>query len=305
LFAITETRLSRAPLVPFSAFRSRLLSAGNTLSFLSFAPVMATWFFLTLYLQEVRGYTALQAGLIFLPISLAVAAGAQASFTVIALADARLPFLAGGGIAAAGLAWLAQLSPGGALWAVIVPACLTMAGGGLMFAPITTAATSGAPPGQEGLASGLLNTSRQVGGAVGLAILATIAGAHHGGSPASLTAGFRPAFVVGAAIFAATALTGALILPRILGRPAHSEPGSPHARQHDGTSSPDARPIACGSPPGRPGRQPLADAEARDGDGARPRAVERLGAGRRQPRAGEEPDARNALARSADEGQPG
>ena len=224
-FAVVETRVARAPLVPFTAFRSRLLSAGNMLSFLSFVPVMATWFFLTLYLQEVRGYTPLQTGLIFLPVSLAVAVGAQASFKVIVQAGARVLFLAGGAIAAAGLAWLAQLTPGGSLWAVIIPACLTMIGGGLMFAPITMAATSGLPSGQGGLASGLLNTSRQTGGALGLAVLVTIATARHGGSAASLTAGFRAAFGVGTVIFAATAIIGAVILPRYLGTPISEEPG--------------------------------------------------------------------------------
>jgi EmrB/QacA subfamily drug resistance transporter len=230
VFAAVETRVARAPLVPFAVFRSRLVSVGNALSFLSFAPVMAAWFFLTLYLQEVRGYSPVRTGLIFLPVSLAVAAGTQASFKVITRADARLLFLGGGAAAAAGMAWLAQLIPqGGLLWAVIVPACLTTAGGGLMFAPVTTAATSGRLPGQGGLASGLFNTSRQVGGALGLAILATIAAAHHGASHAALTAGFCAAFAAGAGIFAATAITGALILPGRIGTPQNGDPG--HTRQ--------------------------------------------------------------------------
>jgi MFS family permease len=116
-----------------------------------------------------------------------------------------------------------------------------MMGGGLMFAPITIAVTSGLPPSQGGLASGLLNTSRQVGGALGLAILATVAATHHAGDHATLTAGFRAAFGIGAAIFAATALTGAAILPRHIaapGQPAqdrqppHSPPpASNHATQ--------------------------------------------------------------------------
>ena len=227
VFALVETRLARAPLVPFSVFRSRLVSAGNALSFLSFLPAMAIWFLLTLYLQDVRGYTALQAGLVFLPMSLAVAAGTQASFAVISRADTRLLFLAGGLTAAGGAAWLTQLAAYGSLWAIVVPACLAMAGGGLMFAPIMAAATTGLPPSQGGLASGLLNTSRQAGGALGLAILASIAAAHagaqHTGAPdgashaAALAAGFSAAFGIAAGIFAATAITGSLILPRQIG----------------------------------------------------------------------------------------
>ncbi|MBO0787531.1 MAG: MFS transporter [Actinobacteria bacterium] len=224
VFALVETRVARAPLVPFPVFRSRLVSAGNALSFLSFLPAMAIWFLLTLYLQDVRGFTALQAGLVFLPMSLAVAAGTQASFMVITRADTRLVFLGGGLTAAGGAAWLTQLAASGSLWAIVVPACLAMAGGGLMFAPIMTAATTGLPPSQGGLASGLLNTSRQAGGALGLAILASVAaartGTQHAGVPdgashaAALAAGFSAAFGIAAGIFAATAMIGALILPR-------------------------------------------------------------------------------------------
>jgi hypothetical protein len=221
VFALVEARVARAPVVPFSVFRSRLVSAGNALSFLSFLPVMAIWFFLTLYLQDVRGYTALQAGLVFLPMSLAVAAGTQVGFKVIGRADTRLLFLTGGLTAAGGAAWLAQLTPSGGLWAVIVPACLAMAGGGLMFAPIMAAATAGLPPGQGGLAS------RQVGGALGLAILASVGAAHagtqHGVGHPALTAGFSAAYGVAAGIFAATATIGSLILPRQVSTPKSGE----------------------------------------------------------------------------------
>jgi EmrB/QacA subfamily drug resistance transporter len=203
LFVLLETRVARAPLVPFSVFRSRLLSAGNLLSFLSFVPVMATWFFLTLYLQGVKGYTPSETGLLFLPMSLAVAGGSQVSFRVVSRFDARALFLSGGLIAAAGMAWLGRLAAGtDPVW-VIVPASVAMAGGGLMFAPITVAATSGVAPEQGGLASGLLNTTRQIGGAFGLAVLGTIAA----------DAGYATALDVGAATFVATAAAGAIALP--------------------------------------------------------------------------------------------
>jgi EmrB/QacA subfamily drug resistance transporter len=228
VFVLLEARVARAPLVPFPIFRSRLLLAGNLLSFLSFVPVMATWFFLTLYLQGVRGATPVQTGWLFLPLSLAVVAGSQLSFRAISRLDARGLFLAGGLIAAAGLAWLGRLSAGTQLLWVILPASLAMAGGGLMFAPITVAATSGLPPEQGGLASGLLNTTRQIGGALGLAVLGTVAAAHTGGHAAAgqgaaLSAGYGAALSVGAAIFAATAIAGAVVLPARLGAAA---PGS-------------------------------------------------------------------------------
>jgi EmrB/QacA subfamily drug resistance transporter len=202
-FVLLELRVARSPLVPFSVFRSGLLTAGNLLSFLSFVPVMATWFFLTLYLQGERGYTPMHTGLLFLPMSLAVVGGSQLGFRVIGRIDARALFFAGGAIAAAGLVWLAQLGAATEVVWVILPASLAMFGGGLMFAPIMLAGTSGAAPEQGGLASGLLNTTRQIGGALGLAVLGTIAAAHS----------YATAFAVAAAIYGATAIVGALALP--------------------------------------------------------------------------------------------
>jgi EmrB/QacA subfamily drug resistance transporter len=222
-FVLVETRMARTPLVPFWVFRSRLLSAGNLLSFMSFVPVMATWFFLTLYLQGVRGITPMQTGLMFLPLSLAVVGGSQVSFRIVSRTDARMLFVAGGLIAAAGLAWLGRLSAATALPWVIIPATITMVGGGLMFAPVTVASTAGVAPEQGGLASGLLNTTRQIGGALGLAVLATVAAAHNSGptgqGPAALSAGYATALSVGAAIFVATAIAGALALPARLDTP--------------------------------------------------------------------------------------
>lgn len=205
-FVVVETRLAPAPLVPFGVFRSRRISAGNLLSFLSFVPVMATWYFLTLYLQGVRDLTPLATGLLFLPVSLAVVGGSQLSFRLITRVDARLLFAVGGVIAAAGTAWLGRLTDDTGEGWVIVPACLSMVGGGLMFAPVTVAATSGVPPEQGGLASGLLNTTRQVGGALGLAVLGAIAGGR-------TTAGYATAFTLSAAIYVLTAVTGSIALP--------------------------------------------------------------------------------------------
>jgi EmrB/QacA subfamily drug resistance transporter len=231
LFALVETR-ARAPLVPFSAFRSRLLSAGNLMSFLSFLPVMATWFLLTLYLQRVRGFSPTEAGLVFLPMSLAVIGGSQVSFRIIARADARLLLAGGGLLAAAGMTWLGQLSADTSPAWVLVPACVAMAGGGLMFAPVTVAATVGAAAGEGGLASGLLNTTRQIGGALGLAVLGTVAAATTGTSEAAggLSAGYAAAFTAGAVIYVVTAAVGALALPARLSPPPSSPRAATRAR---------------------------------------------------------------------------
>jgi EmrB/QacA subfamily drug resistance transporter len=208
-FALVEARLARAPLVPFGVFRSRALSAGNVLSFLSFVPVLPTWFLLTLYLQGVRGCTPLQTGLLFVPMSLAVIGGSQLGFAVLPRASARALLAAGGLVACAGLAWLGALSDGTSLVWVIVAGSIAMVGGGVMFAPITVAATTVAGPEHGGLASGLLNTTRQLGGAVGLAVLGTLAS----------SAGRGTALTAGAAVFLATAAVGALALPARLESP--------------------------------------------------------------------------------------
>jgi EmrB/QacA subfamily drug resistance transporter len=232
VFVVAETRLTRSPLVPFAVFRSRPLWAGNLLSFLSFLPVLATWFFLTLYVQQVRGYTPIGAGLVFLPLSLALVGGSQASFRLMGRVEARILFATGGLLAAVGMAWLGRFSGSTEMVWVILPASITMAGGGLMSAPITVAATSGVGPEQGGLASGLLNTTRQLGGSLGLAVLGTIAAAHTGqpgtgqagAAQAMQTAGYAAALTVGAATFVLTALVGAFALPA---RPATSPPDRP------------------------------------------------------------------------------
>jgi EmrB/QacA subfamily drug resistance transporter len=244
-FAVLEMRLVRAPLVPFSVFRSRPLSAGNLLSFLSFVPVTATWFFLSLYLQGVRSYTPIQAGLIFLPISLAVIGGSQAGFKLISRVDGRLLIGVGGLVAAAGMAWLGQLSTDTAIAWVMAPACATMVGGGLMFAPVTVAATAGVAPEQGGLASGLLNTTRQVGGALGLAILGTIAAARTAGHvgesrAAALTAGYASAYLIGSGVFLATAIVGVVALPARL-IPSEASDDTAHGRPAAARARPAAK----------------------------------------------------------------
>jgi EmrB/QacA subfamily drug resistance transporter len=231
-FVVIETRVAGAPMLPFWVFRSRLLLAGNVLSFLSFVPVMATWFFLTLYLQDVRSYTPMETGLLLLPVSAAVVAGSQASFNVMSRLDARAVLATGGLVAAAGLGWLARLSTETSALSIILPASIAMAGGGLMSAPITVAGTSAAPE-HGGLASGLLNTTRQIGGALGLAVLGTIATAHTTAT----------ALGVGAAIFVVTAIAGAIALPARLG---------PQAGR---VEPPAARPVPSRATRRRPGRR--------------------------------------------------
>ncbi|HEX6499902.1 MAG TPA: MFS transporter [Micromonosporaceae bacterium] len=236
-FLVIEQRLAHPPLVPLSVFRSRLVTAGNLLSFLSFVPVMATWYLLSIYLQRVLGCTPVEVGLWFLPMSLAVVGGSQVGFRLVVRVDARVLFGVGALLGAVGLDRLGRLSAGSSVVWVVVAATITMVGGGLLSAPITVAATSGLGPEQGGLAGGLLTTTRQVGGAVGLAVMGTLAAAHTGaagsGPAAAMTAGSAAAFTTGALVFVVTAVVGALTLPARLAPPATAT--SPPGR-HDALS---------------------------------------------------------------------
>jgi EmrB/QacA subfamily drug resistance transporter len=222
-FVVIEARLAAHPLMPLGIFRRRSLSAANGVSLAVGASIFSLFFFLSLYLQQVNGYSPLRAGLAFLPVGLAILSTALVAARVVARIGARRQLTAGLLLAAAGLAWMTQLAPGdGYLSSVFLPGLLVGAGFGLSFVPMTLGATAGVPPHEAGLASGLVNTARQVGGAVGLAVTATVATAVHAQSAnphavaAALTTGYDRAFGVGAAVLVAGALV-ALLLPAELG----------------------------------------------------------------------------------------
>jgi EmrB/QacA subfamily drug resistance transporter len=222
-FVLIEARLAEHPLVPLAVFRQRSLTAANGVSFVIGASILSLFFFLSLYLQQVNDYTPLQAGLAFLPVGLAILSTALLAARLVARIGVRRQVVLGLLLAAAGLAWMTRLAPGDGYWSgVFLPALLAGAGFGLSLVPVTIAATAGIPPRQAGLASGLLNTTRQVGGAIGLAAAATVAAAVHAQSAAphavasALTTGYDRAFGIGAAVLVAGALV-ALLLPRKLG----------------------------------------------------------------------------------------
>jgi predicted MFS family arabinose efflux permease len=199
------------PIVPPTLIRSRPVVIGNVVGFLSFMAVFANWYFLSLYLQGVRNYSPAEVGLGFVPLTLAVIAGSQLGFAALRAFSPRLVLVSGALVAAAGLAWIgAELTPQQNLVAILVADGASLVGGGVIFAPVTLAATATVERSLAGVASGLLNTTRQLGGAVGLAALSAIATAHsaHTGSPGSAagrTAGYALAFTVGAVTFLVTA----------------------------------------------------------------------------------------------------
>jgi EmrB/QacA subfamily drug resistance transporter len=228
-FVLIEARLARHPLVPLGVFRRRSLTAANAVSLAIGASIFSLFFFLSLYLQQINRYTPLRAGLAFLPIGLAILSTALLAARLVARIGARRQLVTGLLLAAAGLAWMTQLAPNDGYWpGVFLPGVLAGAGFGLSFAPMTIGGTAGIPPQQAGLASGLLNSTRQLGGAIGLAATATVAAAVHAHSTApnavaaALTTGYDRAFAISAAVLAAGALA-ALLLPGPLGmaqRPA-------------------------------------------------------------------------------------
>ncbi len=222
-FVLIEARLAKHPLVPLSVFRRRSLTVANGVSLSFGASIFSLFFFLSLYLQQVNGYTPLQAGLAFLPVGLAILGTALLAARLVARIGARWQLVTGLGLAAAGLAWMTQLAPGDGYWpGVLLPGLLAGAGFGLSIVPMTMGATSGVPSQQAGLASGLLSTTRQVGGAIGLAVAATVAAAVHAQSASphavafAVTTGYDRAFGICAAVLVGGALA-ALLLPGRLG----------------------------------------------------------------------------------------
>nr|MDQ2812118.1 MFS transporter [Actinomycetota bacterium] len=175
-FAIIELRLAATPLMPFRLFRSRSLSGANIVMFLVGAAFFSMWYFLSLYLQNVLGDSALKTGLAFLPMGVTIMIGAQASSRILPRLGVRPLLQAGTLVAAGGFAWLSAISPHASYWThVFGPGCLISLALGLLFTPLAAAATAGIAVREAGLASGVLNTARQVGGSLGLAVLATIA----------------------------------------------------------------------------------------------------------------------------------
>ena len=173
-FVVIERR-SVEPLVRLSIFRVRTVRAANVVMFLVAAGLFAMFYFNTLYLQRVLGYSALEAGLAFLPFTAGIIIGAGLSQRFVPTLGAREVPLIGMPMAVVGLLLFMRLQPGGTYLIDLLPGILLMSiGMGLTFVPITLIATSGVPNDDAGLASGLYNTSQQIGGALGLAVLSTL-----------------------------------------------------------------------------------------------------------------------------------
>jgi hypothetical protein len=242
VFAIIELRLARTPLMPFRLFRSRSrsLSGSNIVMFLVGAAFFSMWYFLSLYLPNVLGCSALKTGLAFLPMGVTIMIGAQASSRILPRAGVRPLLQAGTLLAAGGFAWLSAIGPHTSYWShVLGPGCLISLALGLLFSPLAAAATAGVAVSEAGLAPGVLNTARQIGGSLGLAVLATIAtgrtrAALAGGRPvvpqaAALNDGYSRAFELAAALTLA-AFAASFVVPAIRARTAPA-PGARPANE--------------------------------------------------------------------------
>jgi EmrB/QacA subfamily drug resistance transporter len=219
-FAFVEGKVARAPLMPLRVFGMARLRAANLIVFLLYAAVFAIWFFLSLYLQEVLHYDPLQTGLRFLPMTLAIVATSSLAPRLVARVGERRMLTVGMLCAAAGLFLLTGVRSGGSYSADVLPGGVLAAMGlGLSLVPATIAAVSGVPAKESGLASGMLNTSRLIGGALGLAVLSTIASSRThaqllagAAGPSALSGGFRLAFAVAGGFSLLGALTAVVLL---------------------------------------------------------------------------------------------
>jgi EmrB/QacA subfamily drug resistance transporter len=227
-------RSSKAPLVPFGIFRKRTLTGANTVGLLVGASLFSMFFFITLYMQQVLGFSPIEAGLAYLPLSVAIILSAGGASQLVTRIGFKPVLAVGMGLIAAGLLWFSQISVDGSFTSDILgPSLLAAVGLGFAFVPTTIAAVSGIEDREQGLASGLINTSQQIGGALGLAVLATLANsrtddlmASAGGDPSALpnalVEGFQSAFL-GGAIIAALGLVLTLVMIRSRDSRAHVE----------------------------------------------------------------------------------
>jgi EmrB/QacA subfamily drug resistance transporter len=230
-FVVIELR-QRHPLMPFSIFRLRTLRGANIVGLLIGMSLFSMFFFISLYLQNVMHYSPIKTGLSYLPLAVGIIISAGLASQLVTRFGFKPPLIAGLLFVAAGLVWFSRVpAPGGSfLGDILGPSLLAALGLGFSFVPVTIAAVTGTRPDEAGLASGLINTSQQVGGALGLAILATVANSRtqslfHSGvhdTAVALTKGFDRAFLIGAAFALAGAILAAVLIASRDSR-AHAE----------------------------------------------------------------------------------
>jgi MFS family permease len=222
-FVVIELR-SPDPTVPLGIFRNLALAGANAIALLLGGLIAAQIFFMSLYLQQVLDYSPLHAGFVLLIPTAGAFAASIVSGKLTGRLGPRTILIGGPLLGAIGSLWLSQLdASGGVFLPFALPALVTVLGCASCFVPMTVSATAGVDIRDAGLASGLINSSRQIGSAVGLAALVTVATSHttsllHEGGHSvgsALTSGYDRGFLVTAVMALAMALVAALVLPRI------------------------------------------------------------------------------------------
>ena len=246
-FVAIELR-ARKPLVPFSIFRIRTLTGANVVGLLVGASLFSMFFFISLYMQQVLGYSAIHAGLSYLPLALTIMASAGIASQLVTKLGYKPVLAAGLLFIVVGLLWFSRVSVGGGFTTDILgPSLLAAAGLGFAFVTTTIAAVSGVEENEAGLASGLINTSQQIGGALGLAVLSAIATSRTDdlrppaarASSSALTEGFQAAFLGGAAI----AALGFVLTLVLIQRQRQPRPRRARQRADGRRPSPHNRPL--------------------------------------------------------------
>jgi EmrB/QacA subfamily drug resistance transporter len=219
-FTVVEARFATQPMMPLRLFSIRGVAVGNVMLLLFGGIAIAMWYFTSLFLQNALGYSALGAGLGQTPAAVTFMVIARSAAASLPRTGVRPLLLAGSGCFLAGFGWLAQAdADSGYVTGVLGPTLLIAVGIGLTFPSLMAAATADVPAGDAGIIGGLANTASQVGGSIGLAVLATAAsaragtGAGGGGSPAALATGYDLVFLMAAGLGLAIAVVS-LLLPQ-------------------------------------------------------------------------------------------
>jgi EmrB/QacA subfamily drug resistance transporter len=220
-FVLHERFVASSPLMPMAVWRSGPVTGANVVTALLSSAIFAMFYSTTLYMQQVLGYSALRTGLAYLPLGLSILVAAGLAPALVSRIGVRLVAVAGAALSLAGLILFTRIPAHGQLLTdIVLPSVIVGLGGGLVLLSTTIAGMSGVPAEQHGVASALLNVSRQLGGALGLAAISTVvtsvavrsAGSLGAALPDALTAGFRAGFTVSAALTGLAALTALALL---------------------------------------------------------------------------------------------
>lgn len=226
-FVVVELRVVKHPVMPLQIFRNRNVASADGVALLVGASLFSMFFFISLYLQQVLGFSALDAGLAYLPLALTIIVSAGTASQLVTRVGPKPILVFGLVLTTIGLLLFTQISADGSfLGDVLIPSLVVAAGLGFSFVPLTITAVAGVTHNEAGLASGLINTAQQVGGALGLAVLSSIANSrvsdvlgpgrpNPAEVPNALTEGFQIAFAVGAGFALIGVVIALFAVPRV------------------------------------------------------------------------------------------